>query len=72
MQLNELQSVVKKLSRLDQLSLIQFITYELVKKEHSAKIENGKEYPVWSPYDASEAADILLNELKKENIIYDN
>ncbi len=72
MNLNELQSAVKKLSRLDQLSLIQFITYELAKQEHSVIIENGKEYPVWSPYDASEAAAILLDELKKENISYEN
>jgi hypothetical protein len=66
----ELQSTVKRLSRVEKLKLIQFIVSELAKQEKTATLKNSETYPIWSPYDAFEAADTLYNELKKENIHY--
>ncbi len=71
MSLVELQSSVKILSRVEKLSLIQFIVSELAKEEGSTIFKNGGVYPIWSPYDAFEAADTLYNELKKEKISYE-
>jgi len=72
MNLAELKFAVQKLSRTDKLNLIQFVASELADEECYAMPENGKKYPVRSPYDSSEASDILLNELKKKNIVIEN
>lgn len=67
----ELQSSVKKLSKAEKLGLIQFIVSELARDEGMNIIRDSDAYPVWSPYDAFEAVDVLYQELKKENIVYD-
>ncbi len=60
-----LQSAIKILSRSDKFRMVQFILYELAEEESSSLLENGKEYPIWSPYNAHEAAEILLKELDR-------
>jgi hypothetical protein len=65
MGLPQLQSAIKILSRSDKYRLVQFILYELAEEESASLLKNGKEYPVWSPYNAHDAAGILLNELDR-------
>ncbi|OQX28322.1 MAG: hypothetical protein BWK80_00920 [Desulfobacteraceae bacterium IS3] len=71
MNMPQLQSAVKKLSRSDKFRLVQFILYELAEEESSSLLKNGKEYPVWSPYNAHEAAETLLDELDKHRLTHD-
>lgn len=71
MSLAELQSSVKTLSRFEKFRLIQFIVSELAIEEGDTILRSDGTYPIWSPHDAFEAADILYNELKKENISYE-
>lgn len=63
-----LQSAIKILSRSDKFHMVQFILYELAEEESSSLLENGKEYPIWSPYNAHEAAEILLKELDRNRV----
>jgi hypothetical protein len=67
----EIQSSVRKLSRVEKLGLIQFIISELAKEEGINLIKDSDSYPIWSPFDAFEASDILYSELKKEKIYYE-
>ncbi|MBF0228744.1 MAG: hypothetical protein HQK63_04020 [Desulfamplus sp.] len=69
MRLPELKSAITTLSKIEKFSLIQFIIYDLAKEEESlSMLKNGNEYPIWSPYNADDAAAILLNELDKIDI----
>jgi hypothetical protein len=70
MGLLQLQSAVKTLSRSDKFRLVQFILYELAEEESSNLLKNGGEYPVWSPYNAHNAAETLLNELDRHKGIH--
>ena len=60
MSLAELQSSVKTLSRFEKLRLIQFIVSELAIEEGDAILKSGGTYPIWSPYDAFEAAEYII------------
>lgn len=63
-----LQSAIKILSRSDKFRLVQFILCELAEEESSSLLENGREYPIWSPYNAHDAAGILLKELDRNRV----
>ena len=45
--------------KIDKLRLMQFLATELVKEEDANFFVANQEYPVWSPYNCSEAANIL-------------
>ncbi|HEY7327309.1 MAG TPA: hypothetical protein VH592_06715 [Gemmataceae bacterium] len=62
MSLTELRPAVKALPRRDKFLLMQELLAELAQEEGVAVIE----YPVWSPYDAHDAAAALLELLEKE------
>jgi hypothetical protein len=53
------------LSRGEKFRLVQFVLHELAEEESPLLLKNGEEYPIWSPYNAHEAAETLLNELGK-------
>ncbi|ELP52641.1 hypothetical protein O53_4366 [Microcystis aeruginosa TAIHU98] len=40
---------------------MQFLATELVKEENGDFFVEGQEYPIWSPYGCSEAANTLMN-----------
>jgi hypothetical protein len=40
---------------------MQFLAIELVKEEEPNFFIANQEYPVWSPYNCSEAANVLMN-----------
>ena len=61
MQLTELMPQIQELPKIDKLRLMQFLATELVKEEDANFFVANQEYPVWSPYNCSEAANILMN-----------
>jgi hypothetical protein len=67
MSLNELLPILQALSRTDKLLLLQFLAFELAKEEGVTTLETNGSYPIWTPYDAFEAADILLKALENED-----
>jgi hypothetical protein len=61
MPLVELMSQIQDLPKIDKLRLMQFLATELVKEEDANFFVADREYPVWSPYNCSEAANVLMN-----------
>lgn len=59
----ELISTLRGLSRADKLHVMQVLISELAQQETDL-IKPGQAYPVWSPYDAVEAADTMLKVLE--------
>ena len=64
MPLAELMPKILELSKIDKLRLMQFLATELVKEEEPNFFVANQEYPVWSPYNCSEAANVLMNLLE--------
>lgn len=61
MPLTQLMSQIQELPKIDKLRLMQFLATELVKEEDSNFFVANQEYPVWSPYNCSEAANVLMD-----------
>lgn len=61
MALAELMSQIQNLPQIDKLRLMQFLATELVKEEDVNFFVENQEYPVWSPYNCSESANVLMN-----------
>jgi hypothetical protein len=70
MALTEIMSQIQELSTIDKLRLMQFLSIELVKEEKTNFFVANKEYSVWSPYNCSETASVLMNLLatKKQEL----
>lgn len=62
MSLAELLPSVRALPRSDKFRLVQQLIAELAQEEGLAE----GDYPVWSPYEAHEAAAVLMALLKQE------
>jgi hypothetical protein len=60
---SELVSTLKGLSRSDKFHIMQILISELARQEADL-IKPDLSYPVWSPYDATEAAATMLNVLQ--------
>jgi len=63
--LTELLPAIRVLSRTDKLRVVQYLVSELVREEPDL-LTPDMTYPVWSPYDACEAADTLLKTLEAD------
>jgi hypothetical protein len=61
MSLNELAPILTGLDRADTLRVMQLLIQELAKEEGA--LLSGNSYPILSPYDSFEAADVLLGAL---------
>ncbi|MEH1941613.1 hypothetical protein [Nostoc sp.] len=59
----ELISTLRELSRADKFYIMQVLISELAQQETNL-IKADQSYPVWSPYDAVEAADTMLKVLQ--------
>jgi hypothetical protein len=59
----QLISTLRELSRADKLQIMQVLISDLAQQE-SDLIKPDQSYPVWSPYNADEAADIMLKALQ--------
>lgn len=64
MLLTELFPAIKMLPRADKLRLMQFLVIDLAQEEGVPLLAADAEYPVWTPLNAFEAADTLLQMLK--------
>jgi hypothetical protein len=62
----EMLPIVRSMSRIEKLRLIQLLADDLAQVEESTPLMAGCTYPLWSPDRAYEAADVLLRELKAE------
>jgi hypothetical protein len=65
MSLTELLPFLKDLDKLDKLKALQFLVNELAREEEL--LHANETYPIWSPFDSYDAAEILLNTLKVED-----
>jgi hypothetical protein len=66
MSLNELLPSVQELPRRDKLQLMEWLAAQLAKEENIPLLSPDVEYPIWSPYDAHEAAATLASFLEQE------
>jgi hypothetical protein len=62
----ELVEQLRRLNRVDKIEVIQLLAAELAKEENNL-IKSGASYPVWFPYDAVDAGNIMLEALDAEN-----
>ena len=61
----ELLNTLQSLNRVDRLYVIQVLVSELAQQE-SDLIKQEQSYPIWSPYDAFEAANTMLEALQAD------
>jgi hypothetical protein len=66
MSLSELLPSVQSLPRAEKYQLLQLLAADLAHSEGLPHLQPGASYPVWSPYDANEAAATLLLMLEQE------
>lgn len=59
----ELLNTLQELSRAEKLYIAQILISELAQQEPDL-IKAGQSYPIWSPYDAFTAANIMLEVLQ--------
>jgi hypothetical protein len=64
---SELISILKELNRSDKFQIVQILIAELAEQETDL-IKPTLAYPVWSPYDAVEAADTMLKVLNDAKV----
>ncbi len=67
MSLQELLPILRELPREDKLRAAQFLISEVAREEGVNLLENDADYPIWSPYDAFDAADTLLKVLREDS-----
>ena len=70
MLVTELLPKVQALPRADKLRLMQFLVFELAREEGITLLQPGQDYPIWTPYNAFDAATTLLNALEEEQVTY--
>jgi len=63
MSLTALFPAVKMLPRADKLRLMQFLVIDLAQEEGVPLLTSDAEYPIWTPLNAFEAAETLLQML---------
>jgi hypothetical protein len=68
--ITELLPKIQALPRADKLRLMQFLVSELAREEGITLLQPNEDYPIWTPYDAFDAATTLLNALKEEQVTY--
>lgn len=59
----ELLPQLSRLSHSDKLYIMQFLVSELA-REQTDLLKSNLSYPIWSPYDAFDAADAMLQVIK--------
>lgn len=64
MSLAELLPQIQELSQSDKQELMRLLQRDLPECTGQAVLVAGQEYPVWSPYNCSEAANTLMNLLE--------
>lgn len=72
MSLAELIPVLQALPHADKLRLLQFLAFDLAQEEGVSFLDPNITYPIWTPYNAFEAADTLLQALEEDKDISGN
>jgi hypothetical protein len=72
MSLTELIPALQALSHTDKLRLLQVLVFELAQEEGVSLVDPNLSYPIWTPYNAVEAADTLLQALEMDKSINGN
>lgn len=62
----ELLPTLRSLTRADKIRAIQLLAGDLAREEEAPALEVGASFPIWTPFDAFDAAARLAEELKKE------
>lgn len=62
----DLLPTLRNLSRADKIRAIKLLVDELAREEEIPSFVAGASFPIWTPFDAFDAAEKLLEELKKE------
>ena len=65
MELIQLLPALHELPRADKFRVVQFLTAELAQGEGG--LLSGAEYPVWSPYEAHDAAATLTQYVREQS-----
>ena len=65
MSLSEILPKLHALPRAEKWRLIQLMVADLAREEDLTPFEVGHPYPVWSPYNAFEAAEAMLKALEE-------
>jgi len=66
----EMLPTIKALPRIEKLRLIQALVFELAREENEDLFADNGVYPIWTPYNAHDAAATLLNALEEECVTY--
>jgi hypothetical protein len=66
MSLAELMAALQALPRADKLQVIQVLAADLAREEAAGLLPPGASCPIWSPFEAFDAARVLLELLEKE------
>jgi hypothetical protein len=66
MSLAELMPALQALPRADKLQVIQVLAADLAREEAGELVPPGASCPIWAPFDAFDAAQVLLQLLEKE------
>ena len=61
----EIVATVRSLPRGDKLRLMHALIDELARPEETPPFEAGKDYPVWTPFNAESAAAVLARLLEE-------
>lgn len=68
--ITELLPKVRDLPKADKLGLMQFLVFELAREEDISLLQTEGDYPIWTSYNAFDAAATLLDALKEEQVSY--
>jgi hypothetical protein len=65
----ELMPALQTLPRAEKLRVIQFLVTDLTREQGIDLLQEGASYPIWTPYEAHDAARILLQLLEQERVV---
>ncbi len=68
MSVTELMPVLQNLPRNDKLEVIQLLISDLTRQEGIDLLQSGASYPIWTPFDAHDAARSLQQLLDQDRV----
>lgn len=70
MSLAELMPILQNLPRQDKLEVVRYLMSDLTRREGVELLQNGATYPVWTPFDAFDAAKSLQQMLDQDLALF--
>ena len=68
MSLAELMPALQNLPRNEKLEVIRFLASDLTRQEGIDCLQSGASYPIWTPFDAFDAAKSLQRVLDQDRV----